>query len=124
LWYEGDSEFKEFAWKHGFMYTPPFWMFHQHFNTGPQPARYLATAVGGLRYPTTQANRISLLGAGGDDLPAVSKSVKDGGDQIEYEDQDPRIHRIWLEDMRKNGAPPKMEKFVATPEDLKATVKA
>ena len=61
-----------------------------------------------------------LLGAGGDDLPAVSKSVKDGGDQIEYEDQDPRIHRIWLEDMRRNGAPPKMEKFIPTPEDMKA----
>jgi hypothetical protein len=26
--------------------------------------------------------------------------------------------------MRKNGAPPKMEKFIATPEDLKATAKA
>ena len=36
LWYEGDSEFKEFPWKHGFMYTPPFWMFHQHFNTCAQ----------------------------------------------------------------------------------------
>ena len=33
--------------------------------------------------------------------PAVSNSVKEGGDQIEYEDQDPRIHRIWLEEMRK-----------------------
>ena len=29
----------------------------------PQPARYLATGVGGLRYPTTSANRVSLLGA-------------------------------------------------------------
>jgi hypothetical protein len=94
--------------------------FHQHFNTGPQPARYLATAVGGLRYPTTLANRVSLLGTGGDDKPAVSKSIKEGGDQIEYEDQDPRIHRIWLEAMRKNGAPAKMEKFIPTPEDMKA----
>ena len=93
--------------------------FHQHFNTGPEPARYLATGVGSLRYPTTLANRISLLGAGGDDKPAVSTSVKEGGDQIEYEDQDPRIHRIWLEEMRKNGAPPKMEKFIPTPEDMK-----
>jgi hypothetical protein len=96
--------------------------FHQHFNTGPQPARYLATAVGGLRYPTTQAQRVSLLGASEGDTPAVSKSVKEGGDQIEYEDQDPRIHRIWLDDMRKNGAPPKMEKFIPTPADMKPLV--
>ena len=49
------------------------------------------------------------------DTPAVSKSVKDGGDQIEYEDQDPRIHRIWLEEMRKNAATPRMEKYIPTP---------
>jgi len=124
LWYEHETDFRRIDWKHGMVLVPSDRQFHQHFNTGPQPARYLATAVGGLRYPTTLANRISLLGAGGDDLPAVSKSVKEGGDQIEYEDQDPRIHGIWLEAMRKNGAPPKMEKFIATPEDLKATVKA
>ena len=62
---------------------------------------------------------VSLLGASEGDTPAVSKSVKEGGDQIEYEDQDPRIHRIWLEDMRRNGAAPKMEKFIPTPEDMK-----
>ena len=67
-----------------------------------------------------RAQRVSLIGATEGDTPAVSKSVKEGGDQIEYEDQDPRIHRIWLEEMRKNGAPPKMEKFVPTPEDMKA----
>jgi ethanolamine utilization protein EutA len=54
--------------------------------------------------------------------PAVSKSVKEGGDQIEYEDQDPRIHRIWLDEMGKNGAPPKMEKFIPTPADMKPVV--
>jgi hypothetical protein len=58
-------------------------------------------------------------GTGGDDLPVVSKSVKEGGDPIEYEGRDLRIHRIWLEGMRKHGAPPKMEKLVPTPEDMK-----
>jgi hypothetical protein len=32
-----------------------------------------------------------------------------GGDQIEYEDQDPRIHALWLEEMRKRRITPKLE---------------
>ena len=36
-------------------------------------------------------------------------SVKEGGDQIEYEDQDPRIHPMWLEEMRKHGITPRLE---------------
>ena len=64
LWYEGDSEFREFPWEHGFMYTPPFWMFHQHFNTGPQPARYLACSLGSRRYPFISLRRRSSEGAG------------------------------------------------------------
>ena len=120
LWYEHEKDFHRIDWKHGIVLVPADRQFHQHFNTGPAPARYLATAVGGLRYPTMQAQRISLLGASEGDTPAVSKSVKDGGDQIEYEDQDPRIHRIWLEEMRKNGATPRMEKYIATPAEMKA----
>ena len=120
LWYEHERDFRRIDWQHGMVLVPADRQFHQHFNTGPQPARYLATAVGGLRYPTMRAQRVSLLGATEGDTPAVSKSVEQGGDQIEYEDQDPRIHRIWLEEMRRNGAPPKMEKFVATPQDTKA----
>ena len=41
----------------------------------------------------------------------MSLSIKEGGDQIEYEDQDPRIHKIWLEELKKNGVTPRMEKF-------------
>jgi hypothetical protein len=40
----------------------------------------------------------------------VSTSLKDGGDQIEYDEHDPRIHGIWLDEMRKTNAPPWMEK--------------
>jgi len=120
LWYEHEKDFRRIDWKHGMVLVPADRQFHQHFNTGPAPARYLASAVGGLRYPTMQAQRVSLLGASENDTPAVSKSVKDGGDQIEYEDQDPRIHRIWLEEMRKNGATPRMEKYIPTPAEMKA----
>ena len=96
LWYDGDSKFVEIPWRHGIMYTPPFWMFHQHFNTSKVPARYLACAIGSMRYPFISLRRVSNEGGG-------STSVKEGGRQIEYEDQDPRIHRKFLEAIKKNG---------------------
>ena len=101
LWYEGDSEFKELPWRHGVMYTPPFWMFHQHFNTCDTPARYLACSLGSRRYPFIALRRRSAEGGG-------SVSVQQGGRQIEYEDQDPRIHRKWLEAMKETGVPSEM----------------
>jgi mannose-6-phosphate isomerase-like protein (cupin superfamily) len=101
LWYEGDSEFKEIPWRHGVMYTPPFWMFHQHFNTCDHPARYLACSLGSRRYPFISLRRRSAEGGG-------SISVQQGGRQIEYEDQDPRLHRKWLEAIAKTGVQSKM----------------
>jgi oxalate decarboxylase/phosphoglucose isomerase-like protein (cupin superfamily) len=108
LWHEGDSEFKEFPWKHGFMYTPPFWMFHQHFNTCPVPARYLACSLGSRRYPFISLRRRSAEGAG-------SISIAQGGRQMEYEDQDPRIHRKWLEAMEKTGVTSEMGEIFDEP---------
>src|SRR5215218_10299200 len=101
LWYEGDSKFVEIPWRHGIMYTPPFWMFHQHFNTSDKPARYLACAIGSARYPFISLRRVSTSGGG-------SQSVKEGGRQIEYEDQDPRVHRKFLEEIAKTGMPSQM----------------
>jgi mannose-6-phosphate isomerase-like protein (cupin superfamily) len=112
LWFEGQKDFIRIDWKHGTVFPPADQQFHQHFNTSNHPARYLATAVGGLRYPTMLAQRNSLLGAKDGEKPGVSLSLKEGGGQIEYEDQDPRIHRMWLEEMKKNNITPKMEKLV------------
>jgi len=112
LWFEEEKDFLRIDWKHGVVFPPADKQLHQHFNTSNRPARYLATNVGGIRYPLTAAARRS---GGGDGLKkqAVSLSIKEGGDQIEYEDQDPRIHPLWLEEMRKNGGTvdPKMEKY-------------
>jgi hypothetical protein len=94
------------------VFPPADQQFHQHFNTSNHPARYLATAVGGLRYPTMLAQRNSLIGKSSGEKPGVSLSVKEGGGQIEYEDQDPRIHRMWLEEMKKNNVTPKMDKLI------------
>src|SRR6185437_5091846 len=96
-----DSEFKEIPWRHGVMYTPPFWMFHQHFNTCGQPARYLACSLGSRRYPFISSRKKSAEGGG-------SISIQAGGRQVEFEDQDPRVHRRWLEAIAKNGVESQM----------------
>ncbi len=101
LWYEGDEEFVELPWRHGIMYTPPFWMYHQHFNTGDSPARYVACSLGSRRYPFIALRRRSAEGAG-------AVSVSKGGRQIEYEEQDPRVPRTFLEELAKTGVPSEM----------------
>lgn len=110
LWYEKDAEFRRVDWKHGTVFAPPDQMFHQHFNASPTPARYLATAFGSLRHPFTDSKRKSLTGAGSGGLKqgGVAISVKEGGDQIEFEDQSPRIHALYLEETRKAGVEVKM----------------
>ena len=101
LWYEGDDKFVEIPWRHGVMYAPPHWMYHQHFNTGPERARYLACGLGSRRYPLSSLRKKSGAGAG-------QVSVKKGGRQIEFEDQDPRIHRKWLEEIARQGVKSEM----------------
>ncbi len=101
LWYEGDEEFRRIDWRHGVVYAPPDQMFHQHFNTSESPVRYLAVAYGGLRYPLTDERRRHFLG--------VDKSLEDGGRQIDYEDEDPRIRAIYLEELDHRGVDCQME---------------
>ena len=43
---------------------------------------------------------------------AADTSVKKGGRQIEYEDQDPRIHRLWLEEIEETGVESDMGGFI------------
>jgi hypothetical protein len=76
-------------------------MFHQHFNTSPERARYLACSMGSRRYPFIALRKKSAEGGG-------TISIQNGGRQVEYEDQDPRIHRKWLEAIAKNGVASQM----------------
>ncbi len=101
LWYEGDEDFHRVDWRHGVLYAPPDGMYHQHFNVSAEPARYLAVAFGGLRYPFTEDKVRTFMG--------MDVSVRDGGRQIEYEDQDPRIHQLYVEELSKRGLTPSMK---------------
>ena len=106
-WYEGDDDFSRFDWQHGTVFAPADRLFHQHFNTSPEPTRYLAVAFGGLRYPFSEDKKRTFLG--------MDVSVKEGGRQIEYEDQDPRIHRMYEAELAKHGITPRMDRvLVAT----------
>ncbi len=102
-WYEGDKDIQRFDWKHGAVFAPTNMLFHQHFNTSSEPARYLAVAFGGLRYPFTEDKKKTFLG--------MDVDVKSGGRQIEYEDQDPRIHQMFVDELAKKGLKPKMDQF-------------
>jgi hypothetical protein len=100
FWYEEDPDFVRVDWRHGVVFAPPDMMYHQHFNTSPQPSRYLAVALGNMRYPLTAEKR--------DLFKGVDVNVRDGGRQIEYEDQDPRIHEIYLGELQAAGVDSQM----------------
>jgi mannose-6-phosphate isomerase-like protein (cupin superfamily) len=96
LWYEGDRDYRRMDWEHGWVYAPPDQMFHQHFNTASHPSRYLAVAFGSIRYPFS-SDKKALFGDG------VDKDVAQGGRQIEYEDEDPRVRQIFEAELLKHG---------------------
>jgi mannose-6-phosphate isomerase-like protein (cupin superfamily) len=106
LWYEGDREFERVEWRHGVVFAPPDNMFHQHFDTSERPARYLAIGFGSKRYPIVWERRIGSEGR------RTDVSIKEGGAQIEYADQDPRIHAIWLEELAKTGVKSQMGRHI------------
>ena len=107
LWYPGEKDFKRVDWAYGTVFPPMDQQFHQHFVTTENASRYLATGIGGISYVFYEQQRRT--GGIGRAKSASKTSIKEGGDQIEYEDQDPRIHQIWLEEMRKAGIKPRFE---------------
>ncbi len=104
VWTKEDrSDMKKLDWQHGSMVVVPSDnCYHQHFNTGTNRARYLALRSGdqGLNSPR----------AGGGD--GADKSIKEGGWQIEYGDEEREIHEIFEKDLKAHGAVCKMKAFV------------
>ena len=105
LWNEGDRDFQRVDWRHGMCFAPPDNMFHQHFDTSPQAARYVAVGFGSKRYPVIWDRRV------GSEGKRTDVSIKEGGAQIEYAEQDPRIHALWLAELRRTGVKSQMGQF-------------
>ena len=81
-------------WKMGSVLVPPNMWFHQHFNVGTEPAKYLAIRWGSRKYPLFRSS-----GKQG----KTDVSVKEGGHQIEYEDEDPHIRQLFEGELAKHG---------------------
>ena len=104
VWTKEDrSDMIKCDWQIGSMVVVPSDnCYHQHFNSGRTRARYLALRPGdmGLNVPK---------GGGGEN---ADRSLKEGGWQIEYEDEDREIHKIFEKEVAANGATCKMKAFV------------
>jgi mannose-6-phosphate isomerase-like protein (cupin superfamily) len=104
VWTKEDrSDMIKCDWQLGSMVVVPSDnCYHQHFNTGTNRARYLALRSGdmGLNSPRP----------GGGEY--ADRSMKEGGWQIEYHDEDREIHKIFEKDLATHGAPCRMKAFV------------
>lgn len=100
LWPQGGTAQRS-DWKDGSMFVPPHGWFHQHFNTGAEPARYLALRWGSAKY--------DLGGALG---WTTGHSYDVPGAQIEYADEDPAVHRMYEAELARSGATCRMKSVI------------
>jgi quercetin dioxygenase-like cupin family protein len=101
VWKEGEAVYERLELRPGtiFALTPD--TLHQHFNPGAEPLRYLALSIGSDRYPML-ARKLRRR-------QVFDVDLKDGGLQIGYRDQDPRIHALWRDEIAATGAASRME---------------
>jgi uncharacterized RmlC-like cupin family protein len=93
LWFAGDKKKEKVDWKEGSIFSPMDGQYHQHFNVGNGPARYLAYTFGALTRQNTTRN------------PAADVSEREGGMQVEYEHEDDDVWEIFNAECAKHNTP-------------------
>jgi hypothetical protein len=101
-WSAGQTELQRQDWHPGWVFAPQDEIFHQHFNIGPAPARRLAVSLGSRRYPVL-ARKLA-----GNANPRFADG---NGAPLAYQQQDPRIHRLFLDEMQKAGLRSEMDRY-------------
>jgi hypothetical protein len=96
MWPEGEEP-RRYDWEIGTMVVPPNMWFHQHFNSGTEPARYLAFKHEGVAIRNGQG------------VPKAWISKRLGGDQIDYADELPAVRKIFADELARNGLSPRMD---------------
>ena len=84
-------------WREGSVFSPPTGWFHQHFNTGKEPARQLAFRYSG------QSGKYLLGIAKALNREGVRTNTREGGTLLEYEDEDPQLRIDYEAALRKIG---------------------
>jgi quercetin dioxygenase-like cupin family protein len=98
MWEEGKQR-ERIDWHEWSMFVPPAMWFHEHFNTSVRPVRFLAFHPPGmLAYP----------GWSGEGEHFIGK----GPNQIEYDDEDPDIRKMFEYELAKNGLVSRMPKEI------------
>ena len=90
MWPEGEEP-KRYEWHPGSMITPPNMWYHQHFNKGTTPARYLAFKYEGVAIRNAQG------------VPKAWISRRIGGHQIDYADESPQVRTTFAEALAESG---------------------
>ncbi len=96
MWPEGEKP-RRYDWEIGTMIVPPNMWFHQHFNTGTTPARYLA-----FKHEVVSIRN-------GQGVPKAWISKRIGGDQIDYADESQEIRAEFAAELAKQGLQSKMD---------------
>ena len=85
MWRDGEQP-RRFDWHEGTVVSPAAGMWHQHYNTGHEPCRFVA-------------------------FHASSAVQREPGgiEQIEFQDEDPSLRAMYLEECARNGVTVQME---------------
>jgi oxalate decarboxylase/phosphoglucose isomerase-like protein (cupin superfamily) len=96
MWPEGEEP-QRYEWEVGTMIVPPNMWYHQHFNTGTTPARYLAFKHEGVAIRNAQG------------VPKAWISQRIGGDQIDYADERPLVRHLFAEALAQYSLKARMD---------------
>src|SRR5712675_3400757 len=94
MWPEGEEP-RRYDWQVGTLIVPPNAWFHQHFNAGSTPARYLAF------------KHWSPRNAQG--VPMSWISTRLGGTQVDYADEQPLVRKMFVDALARHGIEPRMD---------------
>lgn len=79
MWKDGETP-QRYDWAEGSILSPPAATWHQHFNTGKEPCRFVALHA------------------------SIAVQREEGGvEQIEFEDEDQQLRKIYVEECARNG---------------------